>query len=70
MNYLLIPDKFKDSLTAFEVIESISNGIQKVDQNANIYSVLASDGGDGFLEAILNTIAVEKNSYNNCRSNK
>ena len=60
MNYLLIPDKFKDSLTAFEVIESISNGIRKVDQNANIHSVVASDGGDGFLEAILNTIAVEK----------
>ena len=51
MNYLLIPDKFKDSLTAFEVIKSISNGIQKVDQEAKIHSVLASDGLKTFLNA-------------------
>lgn len=56
MNFLLIPDKFKDSLIATEVIDAISNGIKKADAKSTIYSVVASDGGDGFLEAISNCI--------------
>ena len=56
MNYLLIPDKFKGSLTAKEVITSISNGIIRANNSATIYSVIASDGGDGFLDAVANNI--------------
>ncbi len=53
MKFLLIPDKFKGSLTAKEVINSVTNGLEFVFPNAEIHSILASDGGDGFLDAIL-----------------
>ncbi len=52
MKVLLIPDKFKGSLTAREVIESISRGVLRVFPKTNIHAVQASDGGDGFLDAI------------------
>ncbi len=52
MNILVVPDKFKDSLSAKEVIKSITKGIHKHDKNHHIFSILASDGGDGFLDAV------------------
>ena len=52
MNILVIPDKFKDSLSAKEVINAITKGVKKHDKKHKIISVLASDGGDGFLEAV------------------
>ena len=52
MNILVIPDKFKDSLSADEVINAISKGILKQSKSHNVFSILASDGGDGFLESI------------------
>jgi glycerate kinase len=52
MKILLIPDKFKGSLTAQEVIEAMSEGVRHVDPAADITSVTASDGGDGFLDSI------------------
>lgn len=60
MNFLVIPDKFKDSLTAKEVIQSISNGILRADSTAKINSVIASDGGDGFLDAVANNVACDR----------
>lgn len=59
MRFILIPDKFKGSLTAKEVISSLSKGIRKVYPRAEIHSVIASDGGDGFLNAIENAIPVK-----------
>lgn len=52
MKILILPDKFKGSLTAKEVINAISKGVINVFPDAEITSVLASDGGDGFLDAI------------------
>lgn len=69
MNYLLIPDKFKGSATAEEVIDSLIKGIQKADTAAHFYKIVASDGGDGFLSSIaqfkqLQTINIpSKNAY-------
>ena len=60
MNYLVIPDKFKGSLTANEVIQSITNGLQRVDKSPSVKSILASDGGDGFLDAVACKIMVQK----------
>ncbi|WP_282161853.1 glycerate kinase [Ulvibacterium marinum] len=59
MNILIIPDKFKGSLAASEVISAISNGIQKVMPNANLHSVMSSDGGDGFLNAVAENLDCE-----------
>ncbi len=52
MKYLLIPDKFKGSATAAEVVDALSRGIRMADQEAHIDSVIASDGGDGFLHTV------------------
>ena len=52
MNYLLVPDKFKGSLSAAEVIAALERGIKKQDGRACFFSALLSDGGDGFLESI------------------
>lgn len=59
MKVLLIPDKFKGSLTAEEVIASITRGIHKVHPEAILHSIKASDGGDGFLDAISTYIDCE-----------
>lgn len=60
MNFLLIPDKFKGSLTAKEVIALISKGILSADSASKIQSVIASDGGDGFLDAISNNQTLQE----------
>jgi len=64
MKVLLIPDKFKGSLSAEEVIDAISHGIHKVLPKAVIYTAIASDGGDGFLEAVSHYKEVEEVDVN------
>src|SRR6056297_3299340 len=58
MRFLIIPDKFKGSLTSEEVYHAIKKGAEQVYENAYFHFVKASDGGDGFLEAI--------RTYRNC----
>ena len=52
MDYLLIPDKFKGSLRAQQVIDAIGKGIREVHPEAVLHSAVLSDGGDGFLDSI------------------
>lgn len=52
MNVLIIPDKFKGSLTAAEAIEAIRLGLCDADARIQTHSIKASDGGDGFLDAV------------------
>ncbi|MEP3209666.1 MAG: glycerate kinase [Maribacter sp.] len=59
MKVLLIPDKFKGSLTAREVIESISRGVLRVFPKTHVHAVQASDGGEGFLECIAANVNCE-----------
>ena len=60
MRILLIPDKFKGSLTAQEVVDAMSRGIRSIHPVARIDSILASDGGDGFLNAVATYREVER----------
>ncbi|MDX1365665.1 MAG: glycerate kinase [Arenibacter latericius] len=60
MKVLLIPDKFKGSLTAKEVVEALSRGVRRFNPKTTFYKVSASDGGDGFLDAIEHYISVER----------
>jgi len=60
MKIVLIPDKFKGSLSAAEVIEALTKGIIRANPNTIISSLISSDGGDGFLDAVEQTIVVEK----------
>ncbi|NNL02007.1 MAG: glycerate kinase, partial [Eudoraea sp.] len=59
MNFLLVPDKFKGSLTAKQVIAAISRAVSDLYPQAGIYSVAASDGGDGFLDSVKSYMQVE-----------
>lgn len=52
MKFALIPDKFKGSLTAAGVCDALETGIRKIYPEAGIRTFAASDGGDGFLEAV------------------
>ena len=60
MRILLIPDKFKGSLSAKGVIKALIRGIEKVHPDAVFSTVLASDGGDGFLKAIAQNLVCEE----------
>ena len=59
MRLLLIPDKFKGSLTAEEVVSAIRAGVNRVVPEAIMDSIQASDGGEGFLNAIAKYKEVE-----------
>ena len=52
MKILIAPDKFKDSLTADEVIKAVEQGIQRISPKIKTYGAIMSDGGDGFLSAV------------------
>ena len=52
MKYLLVPDKFKGSATAHEVVGALAQGIKQSQPDATIHTIIASDGGDGFLDCI------------------
>ncbi|MBS1607412.1 MAG: glycerate kinase [Bacteroidetes bacterium] len=62
MKIIIAPDKFKGSLTAFEVCKSIEVGIKSIIPKAEILSFPMADGGDGFasiLQAYLHTVTIE-----------
>lgn len=53
MNILLVPDSFKNSLTAQEVCESLTKGLLKADSTFNIVEMPLADGGEGTLEVLV-----------------
>lgn len=48
MRIIIAPDKFKGSLTSFEVCKAISTGIKKARQSIKTFEFPMADGGDGF----------------------
>lgn len=60
MNILICPDKFKDSLKAFDVANAIKNGIHSILPSANVHCLPLADGGEGTLEAIESLEALER----------
>ncbi len=57
--YLLVPDKFKGSLSSQEVIDALSRGILRAEPDAGLFSALVSDGGDGFMESVADCTEAE-----------
>jgi glycerate 2-kinase len=45
---IIAPDKFKGSLTSFEVCNAIATGIKAVDNTMEVQQFPMADGGDGF----------------------
>lgn len=52
MSILVVPDSFKESCTASEVIDAVKKGIRKVDPNVTIDALPFSDGGEGALDLL------------------
>ena len=52
MKLLLIPDKFKGSLTSEEVSKAFITGVEKAGVQFTSHYIKASDGGDGFMNAV------------------
>ena len=54
MRIVLAPDKFKGSLSAQEVCDAMRSGILRVDPHIKIDACPMSDGGEGFVSALVN----------------
>jgi glycerate 2-kinase len=53
LKILVAPNAFKESLSAMEAVEAISQGILRVLPDAQIIKIPIADGGDGTLEAVV-----------------
>jgi glycerate kinase len=58
--FLLAPDSFKDCLPASDVCEALKRGILQVIPDARVLSLPLSDGGEGFVEAMINASGGKK----------
>jgi len=56
MKVLISPDKFKGSLSSYEVCDAVEKGIFNFDPNAQIAKIPLADGGEGSLEVLESTI--------------
>ena len=54
MNIVLAPDSFKGSLSAVEVVFSLSEGLKRVDKDFEIIQMPMADGGEGTVESLVN----------------
>ncbi len=55
MKIVIAPQGFKGSLTALEVASAIAGGIRKIEPDAEIDLVPVADGGDGTLQALVDS---------------
>jgi len=53
MRIVIAPDKFKGCLTAAQVAEAVAAGCRDVEPDAEIHLHPMSDGGEGFVEALV-----------------
>ncbi|MFT4031573.1 MAG: glycerate kinase [Siphonobacter sp.] len=56
MTIILSPDKFRGSLTAFEVCNAMEAGIRAALPEAEIIKAPLSDGGEGFLDVLVTNL--------------
>jgi glycerate 2-kinase len=59
MKIVLIPDKFKGTLTAQEVCDAMENGIKRAISNTEIVKIPMADGGEGSLDVLQQNIGGE-----------
>ncbi|MDB6262212.1 glycerate kinase [Lactobacillus amylovorus] len=60
MKFVLVPDSFKESMTAKEVCQAMENGIRKVLPDAKIISVPMADGGEGTMDSLIDATNGQK----------
>src|SRR5262245_54219023 len=54
MKIVLAPDKFKGSLSAVQVCEAMRRGIARLNPKIQVDACPMSDGGEGFVSALVN----------------
>ena len=52
MKFVIAPDKYKGSLTAFEFCNAVEEGLIKALENAEIIKMPLADGGDGTIDVV------------------
>lgn len=58
LHILVAADKFKGSLTAREVCESVANGVHSVHKDAKVTQLPMADGGEGSLEVLTDVLGM------------
>lgn len=64
IKFVVAPDSFKESLSAFEAAKAMKDGIKKVFKDSNIELIPMADGGEGTLEVIINSQKGEMKNLN------
>lgn len=59
MRYLIAPDSYKGSLTAWQVAKAMERGIYRADPDAHVNLLPMADGGEGTVESILASVGGE-----------
>lgn len=59
MHILLIPDSFKDSISAIDIIAALDEGFTQLNAGITTEHCVASDGGEGFLDFIQRYVSVD-----------
>ena len=59
MKIIIAPDKFKGSLTSFEVCDAIRQGLQLAGISGDIHNFPLADGGDGFSAVMQHYLGTE-----------
>jgi len=57
--FVVAPDSFKGSLTAFQAAESIARGIESVFPGAQVLKIPVADGGEGTVECLVHSCGGE-----------
>ena len=52
MKFVIAPDKYKDSLTAFEFCDAVEEGLNKALEKPTIIRLPLADGGDGTIDVV------------------
>lgn len=63
MKIIIAPDSFKESMTASEVAQAIYAGFSPIFPTATYELIPLADGGEGFVDTILNTVSGKIYTY-------
>jgi glycerate kinase len=60
MHILIAPDKFKGTLSARQACDAIARGVRRADSHATLDLCPLSDGGEGFVDAMVGAVDGER----------
>jgi glycerate kinase len=60
MRFLIAPQEFKGSLTATQAAHAIAEGVRTADRSIEVVEVPMSDGGPGFVDAMLTALGGQR----------